>query len=519
MQSDVKTIGDVVDIVKRRKWSIVIPALVIFLTAAIVALALPKIYRSTSTILIEAQEIPREYVTSNVTSYADQRLQSINQTLLGTTKILEIINRFDLYKDLRKSETVEEIVGKMRKDINFSTISAEVVDPRTGRPAQATIAFSVSYQGRNPTVVHKVANELASLYLEENLRTREKQSLETSKFLEDEMRSVQAALTEVDTRIAAYKEAHLTSLPELTQVNMQALDLAERDLTQMKDQLRNLNEREGYLRSQLASIPTDTVSQEKENLRELRTLLVDLKSRFSEEYPDVVKTRAAIAALEQQLGSKRDVPGPGPDNPVYVTLASQLAGNRAEMATLKRSLAELNQKRDDFRRRIEETPRVEGEYRNLVAERNNLQGKYDELTKKSMDAKVAHGLEKEQLGERFSIVDPARLPEKPVSPNVPAIMLIGLILGLGGGVGLAALRESSDRSVRSPEALARATSFPVLAAIPVIVTRQEIGQRQGRRKLTTAGVVLGLVAVVVVFNFWVMDLDVFWAKLLRKVAP
>ena len=520
MEPEEKTIVDVLRAVRRRRWQIILPALGVFLIAAVIVFALPKVYRSTSTILIEAQEIPPEYVAANITSYADQRLQSINQRIMGTTKLLEIIKRFNLYAELKGSKAIEDIVEKMRKDIKFATISADVVDPRTGRPAQATIAFSVSYQGNNPALVHQVANELTSIYLEENLKSREKQSLETSKFMEDEMKSGQAKLAQVEARIAGYKEKHVTSLPELSQVNLQGLDMAERDVSAMKDQLRTLSEKESALQAQLASIPSETVSQEKATLKELRTQLVDLRSRFSDEYPDVVKTRAALGELEKRLRSQRGAtPEGAPDNPAYVTLSSQLAGTRADIESAKRQLGELCKRRDSYRGRIEATPRVEEGYRNLAVERNNLQAKYDDLTKKSMDANVAHGLEKGQLGERFSVVDAARLPEKPVSPNIPALLLIGLLLGCGSGVGLAALLETSDQSVRSCEALAKATSFPVLAGIPEIVTRRDRNRRKVRRNLAAAGLVLALMLGALAFNFFVMDLDVLWARALRRFFP
>ncbi len=146
-----------------------------FILAAIVAFCWPPTYRSTATILIEEQEVPREYVNTAVTTFADQRLQTLNQRIMGTTRLLEIITKFKLYDDLKSKWTTEEIVDKMRKkDIKFDTVSADVIDPRTGQPRPATIAFTVSYKGKNPAVVQQVASELTSLYLEENLKDREK---------------------------------------------------------------------------------------------------------------------------------------------------------------------------------------------------------------------------------------------------------------------------------------------------------------------------------------------------------
>ncbi len=520
MEPDVKTIVDVIEIVRRRRRAILLPAVAIFAIAAAVAFLLPRKYQSATTILIEEQEVPREYVSANITTFADQRLQTINQRIMSTTRLLELIGRFNLYADRKDKEPVDEIVARMREDIKFNTISADVIDPRTGRPAQATIAFSITYEGRSPETVQRVANELASLYLQENLKTREKQSLETSKFMAEEMKSVQTALADLDGKIAAYKEKYTSSLPELSQVNLQALDQVERDLTRISDQLRTLRERESYLQEQLASIPPDLAHQEKETLKELRVKLVDLKTRLSEEHPDVINTRATIRELEERLRkSGGAVGGTRPDNPAYINLAAQLAGTQSEIASSRRQVDSLQERRAILRKRLEASPRVEEGYQALLAQRNNLQGKYDELTRKALDAKVAHGLEEEQLGERFSIVDAARLPEKPSSPNVPAILLIGLILGLGTGVGAAAVQESTDFTVRSPEKLQRGTAFPVLAAIPEIVTEADAARHKGKRLYVLVGALCLLAAGVLAFSVYVMDLDVLLAKVMRRIFP
>jgi len=517
--SDVKTVADLFGILRRRKGMILLPALGVFVLSAMIAFAIPKTYKSTTTILIEEQGIPREYVTANITSFADQRLQTINQRIMSTTKLLDLITRFNLYTDLKAVGTMDEIVDRMRKkDIVFNTISAEVIDPRTGRPGQATIAFSVSYKGRNPETVQRVASELASLYLEENLKTREKASADTSKFMEDERADVKAKMAALDAKIADYKQKHGDSLPELAQVNMQGLDQVEREMSRVEDQLRALKERASNLEQQLSSVSPDTTNQERDNLRELRVRLIDLKTRYSDEYPDVIKTQAAIKELEARLAATgKGTQATKPDNPAYITMASQLAGTRTEIQSVQRQIKSLRQKRDTYRQRVEAAPRVEEGYRGLVVDRNNLQAKFEDLNKKSMDAEVAYGMEKEQLGEKFSIVEPARLPEKPDSPNVPAILLIGLVLGLGGGVGAAAIKESTDDTVRDAGRLTEETGFPVLTGIPEIVTPGDVARKKQQRVRAAAGAVAVLVAGILVVHFFVMDLDVVWARLMRKL--
>ena len=519
VEAEPKTIKDFGEILKRRKWSIILPSLIVFAIAMVVAFILPPIFRSTGTILIEEQEIPREYVISTVTSYAEQRVQSISQRIMSSTRLLEIINRFNLYADLRQKWTIEEVIEKMRKDIKFQMISADVVDRRTGRPTAAVIAFSISYNGKNPSVVQQVANVLASLYLEENLKAREQQTMGAVKFIEDEMRDVQAKLAQYDAKIAAYKQKHPYTLPELNQLNFQELERIERNIEQLDIQLRTLKEREGFLQTQLASTPPDFANPDKERLKKLRVDLVYLRNRYSDQYPDVIKTRAEIAELEKKLRIESgETIGDKPDNPAYITSASQLASTQSEIDSLKKQIAAFQAKRDEYHRRIQNSPRVEEGYRAITVERNNLQAKYDDLMKKHMETKVASGLEKEQMGERFTLIDPPRMPEKPVSPNMLAIVLIGCILGIGSGVGTASLKEYADQSVRSAETLTQATGLTVLASIPEILTSQDILRIKKRRIAIMFSIALLIIAGVLIFHFFIMDLDIFWAKLMRRLG-
>jgi len=517
-EAKITSTKDVVRIIKRRRWALIIPALILPLLSVLVIVLWKPVYRSTSTILIEEQEISREYVMAAVTSYAEQRLQIINQRIMSAGRMLEIINRFNLYADKRDKMTSEEIIDNMRKkDIKFDTIMADVIDRRTGQKTAATIAFTVSYEGHNPQVVQQVANELASLYLEENMKVVGQQTEGTTRFLDEEMKSVQATLVELERKIAAYKELHNQALPDLLQFNLQSLDWDERTWDQLSEQLRALRDKESYYKSELATMAPDTTNQDKDRLKELRVALVDLKARYSEEYPDVVKTKAEITVLEKRLQEKVSDPTDQkkPDNPAYVALASELAGVQADIKSIKLQIEDLERKREDFQRRLEASPKVEEGFKNLMVERNNTQAKYDDLMKKYMEAKVAGGLEKEQMGERFTLIDPARLPEKAVRPNRPAILLIGLILGIASGVGTASLQEASDRSARKAEDLARAFPLPVLAEIPEIVTLEDELRNKKRFKIVAASSFLFMLTIVLIIHFFVMDIDILWIRLMK----
>ena len=522
MEPNEMNLDDYVGIMKRRKWSLILPMIIVFVAAAAVALLLPPIYKSTATILIEQQEVPSEFVMTTVTSYAEQRLQSINQRIMSSTRLLEIINRFELYKDLRDKRTTEEIVDKMREDTLMEPISTEVIDQRSGRPAEATIAFTLSYEAKEtPQKVQQVANVLTSLFLDENLQVRTRQTRETAKFLEDELKRVRAALDEDEARLAAFKEKNINTLPELMQVNLQTLNNIERNIELLQEQLRSQKEREGRLEGELANVSPEleATQQDRIRLEELKVELVYLKSRFTDEYPDVRKTKEEIAKLERQLADNKSGSGKTkPDNPAYITLASQLSSARAEVRSIQEQIRGLNAKAETYRRYIETMPKVEENYNALLSERDNTKAKHDDLMQKLMEARVSQGLETEQKGERFTLIDPARLPEKPYKPNRLAILLIGVVLGIGAGIGFAALREFSDTSVRNIDHLSKVTSYPVLATIPLIVTAGDIARQRMKKASWVVGIVLVVIGGIALFHFQVMDLNVFWAKLMRRMA-
>lgn len=468
MDAETMSLNDLKAVLLRRRWGLLLPLTAIFWVAVATAFLLPSIYRSMATILIEEQGIPVNLVQTTVTSYAQQRLQNIYQRIISTSRLLEIIKALNLYPELQNKVNPDEIAARMREDIVLDFIKADVVDPKTGKASSATIAFTLAYQGKNPEQTQKVASVLTSLFLEENLKDREKTVSEASGFLQEEVNRVKEAMAASDAKIAEYKVKHLNELPELLPVNMQSLQNIEVNSDRLSEQMRTLREREGYLESQLASIPRQAM--QKNRLEELRVQLANLETRFSPQYPDVIAVKAEIEKLTAGKGGAKEET---PDNPAYVTLAAQLASVRSEIGSLGKQIAANDQKSSRYRNSIEGTPRVEEAYKILVNERDNLLRKYNELTQKHMEAQVAQGLEKDQKGERFTVVEPALLPEKPDKPNRLAIVLVGIVLGLGAGVGTAAFMEFNDQSIRSAEGLAQATSFPVLGVIPEILYEQE----------------------------------------------
>lgn len=579
LEAQPKDLGAYLDVVRRRKWQMLLPASILFLLSLLVALMLPSVYRSTATILVEEQEIPVDLVRSSVTSYADQRIQAISQKVMTRANLWQIVEKNNLYPRGRSHQPSESIVEAMRKKIQLDLVSSDVIDKRSDAKKAATIAFTLSFDGGSPDQAQRVANELVTLYLSENLKNRQQKAAETSRFLTDEARKYDSRIAEMERKIAAFKEKHIGRLPEFQQLNLQLRDRAELDLADTERQMRALDERKFYLDAQLAQIkpytPTITASGEKildegERLKILKAQNVAASASYSAQHPDVIKLRREIDALERQIGNssgaveqakrlervrldlvaarekyssdhpdvvrlskeqaalessiqsesrpERQVRSRVPENPAYIALQAQRESIDADMKSLRSKQSELRSRLIEIEARLQQTPEVEREYQSLQREREAEVRRYEEAKSKQAEAQVAQQLEKNLMGERFSLIDPPQLPERPFRPNRKAIALLGFILSLGGGLGYGALRESLDQSVRGPKGLAAVLNAPLLAVIPYIENDMDVVRRRRARKIVAASAMGGILLLALLVHALVVSLDVAWNVMLSRIG-
>jgi len=579
---EIKGLGDYLSILGRRKKQLIIPALLIFVASAMLAFGLPSIYQSKATILIEQQEIPADLVRSTVTSYAGERIQMISQRVMTTDNLSKIINDYGLYKDKRKTTSMTVLVAKMRKEINLEMISADVVDPRSGRPTSATIAFTLSFNNESPRTSQKVTSELVSLFLNANLERRTKSAVETTGFLATESAKLEQKVAELETSLAEFKERNINNLPELQQLNIQLMERAERELKDVAQQLRVLDERKVYLSSELAQISPNTemmsangrrILGPEDRLKVMQSEFVTLASRYSPTHPDLIKMKKEIAALRMEVGvtdeaaelrlqikdlktkrasmrdryssqhpdvkkvqrnleqaqqalkkaikERKQEPKESdlePDNPVYIQLQTQLEAAEGELRSLHILRDELKEKLDDFEARLIKSPQVEREFRDLSRDYDNAMGKYKEVKAKQLEAELAEALERENKGERFSLIEPPLLPEKPSKPNRLAILFLGFIFSLAGGVGTVAVAEAMSDAIKDTQGLMMVTGEPPLITIPYIEIEAEREKKVAiRRRLIVAVLIAGLSSVVI-FHFLIMPLDVLWFVVLRRLG-
>jgi uncharacterized protein involved in exopolysaccharide biosynthesis len=562
----------------RRRRTFYTAAVVSALATMALAALLPSTYRSTATILIEQQEIPQELVRSVITSFADQRVQVISQRVMTTQNLLSLVERYNLYPGIRRTQPREVLLDKLRSDIGMRMISADVIDPRSGRPTQATIAFSVSYQSRSPDLALKVANELTSLYLNENLTSRTQLGQQTATFFSEESARQAAHIADLDKSLTAFKQKHSNDLPELVQLNLQTMERTELELHDAQNKLDALDSQRVLLEAQLAQInPTSQVFSDtgqrvmgpEDRLKMLKSQLASYKARFAPGHPDIVSTEREVQGLESQVKSdddtgdrvreldeakaqlararekysadhpdvvrlQRTVDGlessvgaaaktgnrreatTHSDNPVYIQVKGQLDALAVERDRMVKRRDELQAKFDDYERRMAKSPEVEREFHSMSRELETAQLEYRQILGKQTEVQVSQNLESERKGERFSMIEPPQMPEKPISPNRLLIVVMGLLLSLGLGVGAAAAHESFDASVRGPNDIRQLLQVPALASIPVIVTTEDRARRKKMIRYSWGGTVAAVILIAITFHLFVRPLDVVWLTVLRR---
>lgn len=511
-------LSDYLAILRRRRRQVIRTALAVFGVAVMLALLLPSVYRATAKLLIE-QQVPPDLVPSTVTGYVNQRMRVIETRVLTPKNMVAIAQKVDLYAKERAAGQDRAIGQKMRSNIKIETVSANVTDPRSGAASMATIAFNVSYDARSPEVAQKVAEELGTLFINENRAVRTQQAERASGFLGDEEEKLRTHITELEAKLAAYKEKNSGRLPELMNLNMQMLERSQKELEEADRSIYNLEERKLQLQSQLGLVEPHTGNSPGGRLREVQTEylrassiyskdhpdvarlkreldnmrkqtgissersglesqykavqaeLAEAREKYAPDHPDVVKLQKTVSALEARLARAPKTPGGfaiRPDNPAYVSLQSQLDTVDLNLKAAKEQKARATQRIAEYEDRVVQTPRVEQEGLAMQREYESAVKKYRELKQNLMGANLAVQLERDQRGERYALLEPPEMPEAPDRPNRKAFLLLGLVLGIGSGIGYASIAEYMDRTIRGTHSVAGLLRAPPLAVIPYI---------------------------------------------------
>lgn len=511
-------------VLQRRFWILVVPIAVISATTAIVARKLPNFYRADALILVVPQRVPESYVRSTVTMRIEDRLHSITQQILSRTRLEQVISDFNLYAEQRKSMIMDDVVQGMRNDIK--------IDPVKGD------AFNVSYVGDNPRTVMRVTERLASLFIEESLRDRESLAESTNQFLDTQLEDARRRLTESEKTLEGYKRKFSGQLPSQIEPNLQAIQNRQMQIEAVIQSLHRDRDERLMVERQLAEIeamadiaPVSLVESAvvtkpeemttAQQLTTARELLSRLEVRLKPEHPDVQAQRRAIRDLERKAEAEAlQVPVgaptlPGhesghPESPTEFIRERRMKELQERLEQLDKRIAnsesqekQLRDAVDIYQNRVDAVPTRESEMIALTRDYTTLQAQYTNLLAKREDSKIAANLERRQIGEQFRLLDPARLPERPFSPDRRRINLLGLAGGLAVGIGLIALLEYRDATLKTDEEVTTVLSLPVLAVVPFMQSADERRSTRRRGLLLHAGLgtTVALCLMVLAYTF------------------
>lgn len=562
MDRNFSSLDDYRAILRRRKVQIIVPALFILILSVGLAFGLPPVYRSRATIMVEQQEVPSELVESTVTSYAVERIRIITEFIMTRSNLLSIIEEYDLYPELRKEGDLEEMLYELRKSIEITPISAEIIAERTGRPSTTTIAFEVAFESKTPETAQRVTSELVSFYLEKNAALRTQSAEATTQFLARETRRLSAKILRLEKKIADYKGKNIGRLPELFQLNLRLMERAETKLASIQYEINALEERKAALQAQLWSVEPYLATSPQAHLRELKTELLDAKARYAPSHPDVVRLGREVNALEKELGgvntigqlqekiaqvgaklaeAQRKYSEKHPDvielkralaalkaqvshassevsnkikatNPAYISLQSQLETIDIQLESEREKQKEFQGRLAEYQNRIEQMPQIE--QKGLALKRNyeNTVKKYHELKEKQLTAKIASQLERKNKGESFSVLDPPSLPQSPYRPRRFAILLVGIFFSFTSGIGYAGLSEYLDTSVRGVKGVKSILKTSPLAAIPYIQNKSDIQCQQKKKLIIYIAVLLCIILSLIAIHYYWMPFNTLWSS-------
>jgi polysaccharide chain length determinant protein (PEP-CTERM system associated) len=455
--------ADYFDVLKKRKWVFLVWIVVGLVGAGVAFLLLPKVYRSSTLILVESQKVPTDYIKPMAVDTIEERLIAIQQQILSRTLLQKIIEEFHVYDDELKRQPLEDVIDLMRRDIKIT-----MVDDRFHRNIQA---FTISYDSDVPALAMQVTNKLAALFIGENLKVREQLVEGTSEFLEQELFRLKEKLDRQEEAISQYKQKHIGQLPQQEEAMFRTLDRLTMELQTQNDMLRMLVERKEIMRDALetsAGTPGGVIHlSPKGRLRQLREQLAQLLSEYKETYPDVVRVKREIKDLEARVARgplsddlEEDVVVSGSD------MDSQLRTIDAEIKVRRHRASEVQAQIKSLEQRMEQMPIREQELSTLLRDYETTNKRYQALLANKESAKITEQMEKRQKGEQFRVLDPANLPIKPVKPDPLRVFLAGITAGLVLGGGTIWWLDFRNLPFRRPEEIESSLGLPMLASIP-----------------------------------------------------
>lgn len=478
------------DIIRRRKAVVTLVTIGFFSCAVMIVRRLPNIYRSQTVILVDAQQVPSSYVPTTVSTSIQDRLATIQQQVMSPTRLKRMVEKDGLFPELRGKVSEDALIQKIQKSTSVDV-------------AGHFSSFRIAYQGEDPKEASLIANELALTFITENSQARQRQFSGTAEFLDNELQETKSKLEASEKQLQTVKAGNSADLPEEKQFHIEALSNLRSQLAASEDRVRQAKQDKIMLESMMSTAaPTVEVesgggitsaSPMQAQIEKQESRLAELRSRYGPSFPDVRKAQAELDRLKKKAASEKPQQAPAiADEPVTPNSTRRNPVLEAQIQKLDQEIGEqtklqgpLQQQIDFHLSKLSRVPIFEQQIAGLMRDHDSLQSHYQSLLDKKLSAEMASELEERQKGERFEILDPAPIPDKPSGPNRLLISFAGLMAGLVGGAGLAIALEMMDQSVRSEGEAVELLGIPVLAGIPQMYTAIQLRSRRIKFALAT----------------------------------
>lgn len=494
------TLSDYLSIMRRHPAYVIGTFVAVILAALVAVIVIPRTFQSTGTIMVVSQNVPESVVPTQVQVGVDERINNIKQRVLTRESLLTIANKYDLFSGSASYLTSSELVQRMRDRVVVELVSVDTVQGfRTGK---ATIAFNLSFQDKNPNVAFQVANDLVSLFLNWNTTLQTETATDTTIFLTQVADKQKREVDRLNGLISAYKQQHGNALPELAGMNMAAL---QNDETSLK----NVEQKYNMLSGQGDDSSTATSNSAPTSLLALKAKLASLSTIYSDSHPDIKALKLKIAALENS------------DNALDPATKGDEADRQAKPDSSKKdTLESLARQRQVLQDRIAQikagmmqSPEVAQQLEVLISQRDNAQKRYEEILSKLQSAQMAEDLKKENKSDRFVVLEPPVLPDKPFKPNPAKIMVMGFFLAIVASGGMVMALTAFDRQIRSADALEHVLGTRPLAVIPYLVLPEEEASRKRKIKIAAVASGFAIILIALFIQFFYMS----WTELLMKI--
>jgi protein tyrosine kinase modulator len=496
------------EILRRRRMIALLVFAMIAASAVSFARYLPDLYQASAIVLVERQALD---VRPSAGTELESRLHVIKQEILSRSRLTDLIERFNLYEEERRSEPLESVLEQTRKDIRVEPNGPEQIAGRT-----KTVAFRLTYTGEDRVKVADVTNAIAAFYVAQNDRMRSEEATRTTEFLTEQLAEAKKALDRQEDGMRAFTSRHIGELPQQVGVNLATLERLNDQLRlNGEQQLKVLDQRERLLEgltleggvpasaasSGLPAWSSDTVDQTR-RLDQMKQELQKLEAQFTPRHPDVIRLKDQIAVLEKDLEAREAAERRLAESAERSAEAAKsmpparrraLEGLNADLERLKTSETDLRRQIATFERRLESTPERQQDIAQLTRDHQAAKDNYDFLAKRLDEAQLAESMETDRQGERFRILEPAVVPDGPSAPNRLRLLILGLLLAVGAAAAAVMAAEQIDTSFHNVDELRDFTAVPVLATIPHIGPRS--GGRVIRLAMATASAVVVIAAM------------------------